>query len=150
MWLRTSGSSPAASRALPELTRSSGRNTLRSVPIPTQGQLTEVALMGMRFHTCVGILPHERELPQPLEVDLIVRHTLKGAEVLDYRALYDATRAAIDTGPLTYLEHIAESLASAVLDIIGVAWCRVTVRKPHVALGGPLAHASVSVERTRG
>ena len=60
-----------------------------------------------------------------------------------------ATRTTIEAGPLTYLERIAESLADHALSIGGIEWCRVTVRKPHVALGGPLAHASVSVERSR-
>ena len=111
--------------------------------------LTEVALIGMRFHTCVGILPHERNAAQPLEVDLVVRHNRGTDNVLDYRTLYDATRATIEAAPLTYLELIAESLARRALEVDGVAWCRITVRKPHVALGGPLQHASVSIERTR-
>jgi dihydroneopterin aldolase len=131
------------------LTRFAGAGTLRSVPETSHRNLTEVALVDMRFHTCVGILPHERNSTQPLEVDLIVRHTLGSDDVLDYRVLYDATRATIEAGPLTYLELLAESLADQALAINGVTWCRVTVRKPHVALGGPLAHASVSIERTR-
>jgi dihydroneopterin aldolase len=130
------------------LTRFAGPDTLRSVRNSNRN-LTEVALMDMRFHTCVGILPHERNSAQPLEVDLVVRHRLGNDEVLDYRVLYDATRSTIEAGPLTYLELIAESLADQALAIGGVTWCRVTVRKPHVALGGPLAHASVSIERTR-
>lgn len=131
------------------MTGLAGQNTLRTVRNSPNRQLTEVALMGMRFHTCVGILPHERNAAQPLEVDLVVRHSLGASEVLDYRALYDTTRSTIDAGPLTYLELIAESLAEQSLAISGVVWCRVTVRKPHVALGGPLSHASVSIERTR-
>lgn len=130
------------------MTRFAGPDTLRSVRNSNRN-LTEVALMDMRFHTCVGILPHERNSAQPLEVDLVVRHRLGNDEVLDYRVLYDATRSTIEAGPLTYLELIAESLADQALAIGGVTWCRVTVRKPHVALGGPLAHASVSIERTR-
>ena len=109
----------------------------------------EVALMGMRFHVCVGILPHERELAQPLEVDLVVRHAAMAQGVLDYRDLYDATRATIDADPLTHLEPLAEALAARALAVDGVTWCRVVVRKPHVALGGPLAHAQVAIERTR-
>jgi dihydroneopterin aldolase len=110
----------------------------------------EVALIGMRFHVCVGILPHEREVPQPLEVDLVVRHSADRRSVLDYRALYDATRSTIDSGPLTYLELLAEALAERALALDGALWCRVTVRKPHVALGGPLTHAQVTVEQSRG
>lgn len=131
------------------MTRLAGPDTLRSVRRSPNRNLTEVALMDMRFHPCVGILPHERDVAQPLEVDLIVRHSLGTDDVLDYRVLYEATRSTIEGGPLTYLELIAESLADQALAIGGVTWCRVVVRKPHVALGGPLAHASVAIERTR-
>jgi dihydroneopterin aldolase/dihydroneopterin aldolase/2-amino-4-hydroxy-6-hydroxymethyldihydropteridine diphosphokinase len=109
---------------------------------------TEVALMGMRFHVCVGILPHERELAQPLEVDLVVRHDAKSEGVVDYRELYEATRETIASDPLTYLEPLAEALATRALSFPGVTWCRVALRKPQVALGGPLAFAQVAVERT--
>ena len=112
--------------------------------------LTEVALVGMRFHARVGILPHEREIAQPLEVDLVVRHAADRGEVLDYRELYEATRTTIDGDPLTYLEPLAEALAARALAIDGVLWGRVAVRKPQVSLGGPLVHAQVAVERARG
>jgi dihydroneopterin aldolase len=105
--------------------------------------------MGMHFHVCVGILPHEREIAQPLEIDLVVRHAADRTEVLDYRALYETTCATIDADPLTYLEPLAAALAARALAVEGVLWCRVAIRKPHVALGGPLAHAQVAVERTR-
>ncbi len=111
---------------------------------------TEVSLIGMRFHVCVGVLPHEREIAQPLEVDLVVRHATTAHAVLDYRDLYEATRATIASDPLTYLEPLAEALAQRALSLDGVRWCRVALRKPQVALGGPLAYAQVAVERTRG
>jgi dihydroneopterin aldolase len=111
---------------------------------------TEVSLANMRFHVCVGILPHEREIAQLLEVDLVVRRPSTEQDVLDYRDLYEATRATIEADPLTYLEPLAESLAARVLEFKGVSWCRVALRKPQVGLGGPLDHAQVAVERTRG
>ena len=110
---------------------------------------TEVALIGMRFHACVGILPHEREIAQPLEVDIVVRHDAMAVGVVDYRELYESARATVASDPLTYLEPFAEVVASRVLALEGVTWCRVAVRKPHVALGGPLAFAQVAVERWR-
>ena len=30
----------------------------------------EITLRAMRFHALVGILPHERELEQPIEIDV--------------------------------------------------------------------------------
>jgi 7,8-dihydroneopterin aldolase/epimerase/oxygenase len=105
----------------------------------------EVTLRGMRFHVRVGILPHERELPQPLEVD-VSAHVAPGS-IVDYRELYDAARAVVDAEPLDYLERIGDAIASRVLGVGGVRRVRVAVRKPHVALAGPLLHAEVVVVR---
>lgn len=110
---------------------------------------TEVALDGMRFSVRVGILPHERELAQPLEVDLSVRHGMGANAVLDYRDLYEVVRSCVADGELTYLEVVAESIAVRALALTGVDWCRISIRKPHVALGGPLEHARVTIERAR-
>ncbi|HEX9484452.1 MAG TPA: dihydroneopterin aldolase [Gemmatimonadaceae bacterium] len=110
--------------------------------------LTEIALMGMRFHVRVGVLPHERELPQPLEIDLVVRHASR-EPVVDYRSLYSAVSETLEADERTYLEPLAEALARRALDIEGVCWCRIVIRKPNVALAGPLAYAHVAVERSR-
>ena len=110
-------------------------------------RITEITLAGMRFHVCVGVLPHEREIPQPLEIDVVVRHAPSGNAVLDYRALQAAAHAVVSEEPLLYLEAIAETLADRVLAMPGVRWCRVAIRKPHVSLPGPLAFAQVAVER---
>lgn len=111
-----------------------------------QFDLDAVTLHGMRFHTLVGVLPHEREHPQPLEVDLTawVRH---GAGVVDYRGLYAKVRAATESSELFYLEELAHSVAGRVLEDAAVLRVRVAVRKPHVALGGPLEFAEVSIVR---
>jgi dihydroneopterin aldolase len=109
---------------------------------------TEVALMDMRFHVCVGILPHERELPQPLEIDLIVRHGARDA--LEYRTLYALASDTLQADERTVLEPLAEAIAGRALALEHVSWCRVVIRKPHVPLPGPLAHARISIERTRG
>ncbi len=101
----------------------------------------------MEFHVYVGILPHERELAQPLHVDLTVRHDASAA--LDYRDLYAIASDVVARDERTYLEPIAEAIASRALALAHVSWCRVAIRKPHVALGGALAYAQVAVERSR-
>jgi 7,8-dihydroneopterin aldolase/epimerase/oxygenase len=121
---------------------------MRDVPPLSHPAETEVALIGMEFHVCVGILPHERELPQPLEIDLVVRHD--APEALDYRDLYALTRDTVERDERTFLEPIAETIAARALSLARVHWCRVVIRKPNVALGGPLAHARITVERSRG
>ena len=109
----------------------------------------EITLRAMRFHALVGILPHERTTPQPIEIDLAV--TIGDGEgVVDYRRLYEATAAVTGSGHIDYLEDIADRVASGAFEASDrVTLARVAVRKPHVALGGPLLHAEVRIERLR-
>jgi dihydroneopterin aldolase len=110
---------------------------------------TEITLKAMRFHALVGILPHERTHAQPLEIDLVVT-VGDGDSVVDYRRLYDATSAVVNSGHIDFLEDIAERIADGVFaSSERVTRAKVAVRKPHVALGGPLAYAEVSIERLR-
>lgn len=109
--------------------------------------MDEITLRGMRFHALIGILPHERTVPQPLEIDLTV-HVAPGLGVVDYRRLYDLAATVVAAGPTDYLEEIGDRIARGVLDE-RVHSARVAVRKPHVALGGPLDYAEVVVERSR-
>ena len=124
----------------------------------------EITLRGMRFHAAVGILPHEATVPQPLEIDLTVwRPAARAATaaesqalgpaatraVLDYRELYALAAVAVAAGPISYLEDVAEQVAGRALLLEGVERARVAVRKPHVALPGPLAHAEIVIERQR-
>ncbi len=60
--------------------------------------MNEITLRGLRFHALVGILPHERTVPQPIEVDLDVR-VADGDALVDYRALYDDVARVVSPGP---------------------------------------------------
>ncbi len=118
-------------------------------PLEPDRQRLEITLSAMRFHVRVGVLPHEREHPQPLEIDLSVRRAAT-AGVLDYRELYALVDAALRVEPLEHLEQIAEAIAARTLALDAVASVRVAVRKPNVMLAGPLAYAEVALERHRG
>jgi dihydroneopterin aldolase len=116
------------------------------VPSSTSGRLA-ITLAGMRFHARIGVLTHEREIAQPIELDLTVQRTVDSTGVLDYRVLYAIVQKAVGDAPIDYLESLAEAIVVAVSSLDGVAGVRVAVRKPHVALGGPLAHAEIVLER---
>lgn len=107
----------------------------------------------MRFHTLVGILPHEQELAQPLEMDVTVwlgdQSPSDTAAALDYRELYLAMAETVARSPIGYLEELVDRAAQAALALSAVARVRVAARKPHVALPGPLAYAEVAIERDR-
>ena len=110
----------------------------------------EITLRGMRFHTTVGILPFEGEHRQPLEVDLTVWSAPDSAEegrVIDYRDLYDMVSGVVGAGGIRYLEDAAERVVELAMAHPRVTGARAALRKPHVALPGPLTHAEVVVER---
>lgn len=111
-----------------------------------------VTLKGMRFHTHIGVLPHEAEVAQSIEVDVSVWvERPAGADgatgVADYRDLYDRAAGVLARGHMKYLEDVAERIAEEALGVRLVNRVRVSVRKPHVALPGPLAYAEVTLER---
>jgi dihydroneopterin aldolase len=108
----------------------------------------EITLRGMRFHALIGVLPHEREHPQPVEIDLTAWPP-RGSAIVDYRGMYGAVNAAMQSESLFYLEEVAEAIAARILGETAVNRVRVAVRKPHVAIGGPLEYAEVVVIRSR-
>jgi 7,8-dihydroneopterin aldolase/epimerase/oxygenase len=108
-----------------------------------------ISLQGMRFQALIGILPHEAEISQPVEIDLTVwRDRPDSVALVDYRSLYEIAANGLAAGHGPYLEDVADHVAQAALAVAGVEGVRVAVRKPHVALPGPLDYAEVVVERT--
>jgi dihydroneopterin aldolase len=109
----------------------------------------------MRFHVLVGVLPHEQEHPQPLEIDVTIWRAPRSddraddGDIVDYRDLYDAVAARVTVGPLRFLEDVARTLVGDLLARPRVRRARVAVRKPHVPLAGPLAYAEVVVDSGR-
>lgn len=110
--------------------------------------MDQINLRGMRFHALIGVLPYEREIKQPLEVDLCVDVPSVSGDLLDYRLLYDAAATVVGAGHVDYIEQVAERIAAKAMEISKrIRAVRVTVRKPHVPLPGPLQCAEVVVNR---
>jgi len=112
----------------------------------------------MRFFTVIGDLPHEREHPQPLEVDVEVRADLERAGVtdrledgVDYRRLYEAVAQAVDSTPDSppprLLEAVGEQIARRLLAVDRVEAVRVRCRKPWAALRGPVDRVEIEIDR---
>jgi dihydroneopterin aldolase len=116
-----------------------------------------ITLRGMRFHTLVGLLPHEEKFPQPLELDLTVYLSLKRVgetdsprALLDYRTLYQLVADTVGTSHHKLLEALCERVAQRALELDGVERVKVAARKPHAPLEGPVEHVEVILERGRG
>ncbi len=120
-------------------------------------QQDSISLKGMKFHTLVGLLPHEESVPQPLELDLTVWLSLRQvgesdspSALLDYRDLYALVARTVGTSPIKLLEALCEKIASGALELSGVQRARVAARKPHAPIEGPVDYVEVVVERTHG
>lgn len=116
-----------------------------------------ITLRGMRFHTLVGLLPHEEKFPQPLELDLTVYLSLRRVGeadsprmLLDYRTLHKLVADTVGTSHHKLLEALCEQIAQQALGLDGVARVRVAARKPHAPIPGPVDYVEVVIERARG
>jgi dihydroneopterin aldolase len=113
-----------------------------------------VTLKAMRFHARIGVLPHEAEIAQSIEVDasLWVRRSGKrptARDIVDYRRVYDLVAEVVTQGHTNFLEEVGERIAERALELPLVERVRIAVRKPNVALPGPLAYAEIALERER-
>ncbi|MEM7244162.1 MAG: dihydroneopterin aldolase [Acidobacteriota bacterium] len=115
-----------------------------------------ISLQGMRFHTCVGLLPHEEHLPQPLELDLRVGLDLQRVGEsdepsmrVDYRDLYALVEKTVGSSPHRLLEALCEQVADRALELPEVDEVEVAARKPHAPIPGPLDHVEVRIIRRR-
>lgn len=122
-------------------------------PEPSES-VTVITLRAMKFDALVGILPQEREDPQPIEVDLFLEvespsGTIDTHNILDYRHAYAMVSGVVTSRHIPYLEQAADEIAALALDLPFVLSVKVAVRKMKVALPGPLAFAEVAIERSR-
>jgi len=109
----------------------------------------------LRLHARIGVLPHEAEIAQSIEVDasLWVRRSSgrpTANDIVDYRRVYDLVADVVTRGHTSFLEEVGERIAARALELPLVDRVRIAVRKPNVALPGPLAYAEVALERERG
>ncbi len=115
-----------------------------------------IELRGLRLVGICGALPEERVRAQPLEVDLDVEVDLTAAgasdslpDTVDYGALCDAVAAVVAGGTPQLLEHLAATVADAVLAVDGrIGAVTVAVRKLRPPVPHALATSGVRVRRT--
>lgn len=113
-------------------------------------------LLGLEFHGRHGVLPEERARGQRFLVDLIIEADLADAgrdddlaRTVDYRQAYAIAREVTEGPPKALIEAVAEAIAERVLGLPRALAVVVRVRKPDVALGGPIEAAAVEIHRRR-
>jgi dihydroneopterin aldolase len=115
-----------------------------------------IELRGLRVRAVVGVLPWERRVAQPLELDLDVHVDLAAAgasddltDTIDYGHLCEVVESVTVEGHFGLLEALAEQIAAAVLAVDGrIHAATVAVRKLEPPVAQQLATSGVRVTRT--
>ena len=119
--------------------------------------MDRIFLRGMRFMACHGVLPHEREVPQPFEVDVEMGLDLRAAgvhdslaETVNYAEVYEIVRKTIEGETKKLIESLAEDIADRVLAAFSmIRSARITVHKPAAPIPGIFSDVGVSITRER-
>jgi dihydroneopterin aldolase len=116
-----------------------------------------IELRGLRASGICGALPEERERAQPLEVDLDLAVDLRPAgrsdaldDTVDYGMVCAVVEQIVTATEPQLLEHLAETIASALLAHDKVEAVTVAVRKLRPPVPQQLATSGVRITRARG
>ncbi len=111
-----------------------------------------VYVRGLEVKTVIGVYDWEREIKQPVSVDLDMACDFsKAAEtddhqyVLDYKIVCVRVTEFIEKSDLQLLEAMAEAIAALVRKEFRVPWVRVRVGKPAAITGAK--EVGVLIER---
>jgi len=91
-----------------------------NIPAPGLDPPDRIELRGLRALGTHGVLPEERDRPQPFEIDIDMEVDLRRAgrsdhlaDTIDYGAVAEAAAAAVAGPHVDLLEHLADRIATA-------------------------------------
>lgn len=115
-----------------------------------------IDINGLRVTSIVGALPHEREIPQPLQVDLSLEVDLTDAgrtdelgDTVDYGAVADHVLGVISERKDVLLERLAAAVTEEVFAYDRVDAVEVTLTKLRPPIAVDAASTAVRLRRTR-
>ena len=116
----------------------------------------QILLKGMEFYGYHGVHAAEKERGQRFIIDLTMERDTHSAassdalsDTINYAAVYDTVRQITEGPSLNLLETLAETIATRILTDFDIRAIHVCVKKPDVALSGPLDYAAVNIHRER-
>ncbi len=118
--------------------------------------MDRILLKGLSFFGRHGCHQAEKDLGQKFLVDIELECDLEAAshsddldDTIDYIAIYNHARDVIEGPSVQLLEVLAQRIADFALqdERVDSAW--VSIRKPHVAVPGPLEYLGVEITRSR-
>jgi dihydroneopterin aldolase len=113
-----------------------------------------ILIPGLRELDVHGVLPEERERPQPFEVslELLVDLAKAGAsdelaDTVDYGAVCDAVSRVVSSESYRLLERLAQRIADVCTSDARVLGVVVEVRKLNPPVHAQVDHVAVRIER---
>ncbi len=115
-----------------------------------------IQLRGLRVVCIVGVLPEERERPQPLEIDIDIYSDLSAAghsddlkDTIDYGAAAQSVAETCLSSQAQLLEHLAQLIADDLLKPVQVTAVDVTIKKLRPPIPLDINFTAVQVVRRR-
>lgn len=115
-----------------------------------------IDISGLRAVTIVGALPHEREIAQPLQIDLSLEvdlrdagHTDELGDTVHYGLVADRVIAAVGESKDILLERLVARIADEVLSFDRVDGVDVVLTKLRPPIAVDAASTSVRIRRSR-
>ena len=113
-----------------------------------------IQLRGLRVVCIVGVLPEERERPQPIEIDIDIYTDLSTAgrsddltDTVDYGAVAQAAAKTCLSSQAQLLEHLAQLIADDLLESTQVSVVDITIKKLRPPIPLDINHTAVQVVR---
>lgn len=122
----------------------------------TELMADQIEINGLRAVTIVGALPHEREIPQPLEIDLAFDVDLHDAgrtdelgDTVHYGLVADRVVAVVEESKDVLLERLVSRIADEVLAFDRVEAVEVKLTKVRPPIAVDAVNTAVRIRRTR-
>lgn len=125
-------------------------------PLGKRGSMDSISVKGLRAFGRHGVEEAERQAPQELKVDLVVKLDLAGAgktdeleATVDYKGLVDDTLDIVSTTSYKLLEALAEHIAASILRRPGVEEVSISIAKAEVPIPAQVDEIRVQICRRR-
>ena len=113
-----------------------------------------IQLRGLRVVCIVGVLPEERERPQPIELDIDIYTDLSIAgksddlaDTVDYGAAAESVSEICLSSQAQLLEHLAQRIADQLLLLTPVSAVAITIKKIRPPIPVDINSTAVQVVR---
>ena len=114
-----------------------------------------IRVIGLKFAAMHGVLPEEKKLLQPFEVDVeIIRDLSVPAEsdclddTIIYSNIVSAVSEVINGKQFSLIEKLAGLIIDKISVLVGEGEVIVRVRKPRAPIGIPFDNIEVELQRT--